>query len=148
MNKYALSIDKSTIWRYEKISLVRKKKKLQKRSWSKRGGKLFRPWWLINTNHHNLCFCCVSPNMRYNHVILTKKSGRGCRQSLLVFLSSNSHKQWWSECFNKELCWTVSAALIYSDVLILFPTFPASTVLPNLIILSLQYHNGDSIWKL
>lgn len=130
------------VWRGKSVSGNKRKTKSPKKGLSLRKlGRNYSGFWLlVNTNHYNLCFCCVSPNMHHNHKILAgRKEGLEWewRQTLpVVFISSDSHYQRWPQCFNKELCWTVSGACDLQRRPNIIPHFPGfCCVLPDLIIL-------------
>lgn len=90
-------------------------------------------WLLVNTNHYNLCFCCVSPNMHYNHTILAGRkegleSGSEGKRCLLFLYPVTLTTRGGHSVSTKNSAGLFQGPVIYRDVLILFPTFPASAV--------------------
>lgn len=123
------------VWRGKSVSGNKRKTKSPKKGLRLRKlGRNYSGFWLlVNTNHYNLCFCCVSPNMHHNHIILAgRKEGLEWerRQTLpVVFLypvtltTRGGHS-----VSTKNSAGLFQGPVIYRDILILFPTFPASAV--------------------
>lgn len=96
---------------------------------------LFMIWWLINTNHHNLHLCCFSPNLRYNRIFL-KQHYRGVVGNLCSMFSHPviSCDRGGLGILTKSLLDHAKGSDFTKKMLILFPTFQASPVLPTFII--------------